>query len=171
MRFKILLFFTLQFLTPLKHTHNSRIIREFSLITKEGFYLWIFGVVSELARGLACSTRYYLHFLTALSKVLLLLLRRRRDLALKSGRLWSGHGRNGTASTFHTSLGVTANFLYCSFDWKHIGNIFSWSHLWLTKERKAKKGGSKKEVQNMTKCTELTLDLTFFFNFYFSKLD
>lgn len=34
--------------------------------------------------------------------------------------VWSGHGRNGTASTFHTSLGVTANFLYCTFDWKHI---------------------------------------------------
>lgn len=43
--------------------------------------------------------------------------------------------RNGTANTFHTSLGVTANFLYSVFDWKHISNIFSWSHLERTKQR------------------------------------
>lgn len=51
--------------------------------------------------------------------------------------VWSGHGRNGTVSTFHTSLGVTANFLYCTFDWKHIWNIFSWSHLQCKKRKKS----------------------------------
>lgn len=51
----LLRFFPFLLYNPPQNTHNSRIIREFSLITIEGFYLWIFSVVSELARGLAAA--------------------------------------------------------------------------------------------------------------------
>lgn len=166
-------------------THKSRKLGEFSsVMNKSGVFicesfLWSLSWLGG-ARGLAAP----LGFLWAFSQ-----RRPRHDYCysereagsgtVKRG-VWSGHGRNGTASTFHTSLGVTANFLYCTFDWKHIWNIFSWSHLPRRKERKVKKKreSSKNEVQNMTKCTELTLDLTngyiffiFFLIFYFSNLE
>lgn len=162
--------------------HKSTILREFSSVMNTSgvficeSFLWSVSWPGGLATALG--------FLWAFSQL------RPRHYYCYSERgagsgtvergVWSGHGRNGTASTFHTSLGVTANFLYCTFDWKHIWNIFSWSHLWRTKERKVKKKkeSSKNEVQNMTKCTELTLDLTnvffFFFGFlifYFSSIE
>ena len=57
------------------------------------------------------------------------IVRGRWDLALHGRKVWNSPGRNGMVNTFHTSLGVTANFLYSVFDWKHISNIFSRSHL------------------------------------------
>lgn len=59
--------------------------------------------------------------------------------------------RNGTANTFHTSLGVTANFLYSVFDWKHISNIFSWSHLERRKQRERIIGGRERAIKRNSK--------------------
>lgn len=78
-----------------------------------------------------------LGFLTASSKAWLL-LQQEGDGIWQQRRVWSGHGRNGTASTFHTSFGLTANFLYRAFDWKHIQNIFSWLRLQKTMEMRSK---------------------------------
>lgn len=72
---------------------------------------------------------------SAVQGITIAIARGRWDLALQSGKVWSSPGRNGTASTFHTSLGVTTNFLYCIFDWKHIWNIFSSSHLCTQKKK------------------------------------
>lgn len=162
----------LLFLSP----YNCRIIRDFSwsscVFVCESF-LWSatwpeWGGVDagRRARGFrwAFSQRRPRHYYCYSE-------RRRRDLAVQSGKVWSGHGRNGTASTFHTSLGVSANFLYCTLDWKHIWNIFSWSHLRCTKERKVKRErerdgeSGRKKVQNMSQCTELTLNLANIFFF------
>lgn len=76
------------------------------------------------------------------------IVRGRRDLAT-----WSGHGKNGTASTFHTSLGVTANFLYCTFDWKHIWNIFLWSHFSVYNRKKKGEDGEKKKAAKAARTT------------------
>lgn len=59
--------------------------------------------------------------------------------------------RNGTANTFHTSLGVTANFLYSVFDWKHISNIFSWSHSEGTKQRERITSGRERAIKRNSK--------------------
>lgn len=72
--------------------------------------------------------------------------------------------RNGTANTFHTSLGVTANFLYSVFDWKHISNIFSWSHSGghetKGEDNRRERKSNKEEFQDIIHCNELPFNLT-----------
>lgn len=104
--------------------------------TQVVFYLWILAVVSELARGPATALGVLWAFSQRCPRHDYCYSEREAGSGTVQRGVWSGHGRNGTASTFHTSLGVTANFLYCTFDWKHIWNIFSWSHLRRTKEKK-----------------------------------
>lgn len=70
--------------------------------------------------GAGHNTKASLGFLTAMSKHDYCYSEREAGSGTTERGVWSGHGRNGTASTFHTSLRVTANFLYCTFDWKHI---------------------------------------------------
>lgn len=90
-------------------------------------------------------------------------LRGRWDLAHHSRKVWNSTGRNGTANTFHTSLGVTANFLYSVFDWKHISNIFSWSHLEHTKQRQeTMQERAIKRNSKIFHCHELPVNLTLF---------
>lgn len=75
---------------------------------------------SELAGGLAAALRFLWAFSQRLPRHDYCYSEREAGSGTVERGVWSGHGRNGTASTFHTSLGVTANFLYCTFDWKHI---------------------------------------------------
>lgn len=108
---------------------------------QNGFYLWNPSWGQHIMAGRGGDTGTWMQHLgfsgfshSAFQSMTTAIVRGRRDLATRSG-----HGKNGTASTFHTSLGVTANFLYCTFDWKHIWNIFLWSHFRRTIESKREK--------------------------------
>lgn len=137
---------------------------------KEGFYLWIFRAVSELARGLAaalgtmctfsqpCPRYYYCYW--------------------EGGGIW--HWRAEDCGAVMAEMARPAHFTPPS-EWLQIsctavliGNTLETSfhdHTYGSqKKEKWKKGGSKKEVQNMTKCTELTLDLSLFLTSIFPAL-
>lgn len=104
------------------YPHNSRTLMEFSsAMNTSGIYicesfLWSLSWPGGRPQHWGFSGLSH----SAVQAITIIIARGRWDLALHSGKVWNSPGRNGTASKFHTSLGVTANFLYSVFDWKHI---------------------------------------------------
>lgn len=169
--FYLPLLFLLLYSSPLL-PYKSRILREFSSVMnkKWGFYLWILPVVSELAAALG--------FLWAFSQ-----RRPRHDYCYseKGGGIWQRRAWSVERSwqKWHGEHISHLPRSDCKFPVLHFWLETHLKHLFMitltaykrkkSGEREKKKESSKNEVQNMTKCTELTLDLTNVFFFFFFK--